>query len=658
MQEEPSKICRVALYARVSTDEQRDGQTIDSQIAELDRFARDKGWQITGLYKDDGWSGTILDRPELDRLRDDGSKGLFNVALVNDVDRLARDVSHLGIVKRDLLRHNVQIVFRKLPAEQSPTHNLMVNILGSFAEFERELILDRTRRGRRHKVEVRKQFPGGLAPYGFRYVPKDKSLSKDGYLEIVPAEATIVRQMFSWVDQEGLSARKIVQRLASMNAAPRKNGERWGKSSVLRILRSETYAGVWHYNKHESCEPRTPARVNRYRKSLKSSVRVRPRSDWLPLTLPQKMRLIGRDQWLRVQQQLTRNIAFSPRNSKHQYVLKGLVKCGGCSASYVGEPCHGKYYYRCSARCKKLPVIKQEYLDATVWSSIEGAILNPELIADHIEKFRASRAVMTDQRRTEQSEIAGARAELQAEEARILEAYRKSIITPEQLGVQLQQINARKAILKTRVIYISRDVGARDAAISKRSVEDWCQQAAIGLKRFTDQDRQKFIRLVVNDIVFEGERIRIRGVIPVQTSQGDSRSLDTTVRQENTYVSQSRTAGTAARRRGRSPAVSDDRIAAKAVDHHDRNPSYGFSFELVRSLLRQPPPLQERLDITVVQVLLNQRPSASLKELCDQVQSSQGFAVSITSMSRILRRIGLSYRERRIAEDRPLDSAA
>jgi Recombinase/Resolvase, N terminal domain len=135
-------------------------------------------------------------------------------------------------------RKAVQVVFRKLPAEQSPTHNLMVNILGSFAEFERELILDRTRRGGRHKVEVRKQFLGGLAPYGFRYVE----------------EATIVRQMFEWVDKQGLSSRKIVQRLSSMNAPPRKKGKRWGKSSVLRILRSETYAGVWHYNKHEGCE--------------------------------------------------------------------------------------------------------------------------------------------------------------------------------------------------------------------------------------------------------------------------------------------------------------------------------------------------------------------------------------------------------------------
>src|SRR2546426_5634343 len=66
----------------------------------------------------------------------------------------------------------VRVVFRKLPSEASPTHNLVVNILGSFAEFEWELIADRTRRGRRHKVEVRKQYLGSNTAYGYRYIPQ------------------------------------------------------------------------------------------------------------------------------------------------------------------------------------------------------------------------------------------------------------------------------------------------------------------------------------------------------------------------------------------------------------------------------------------------------------------------------------------------------
>src|SRR5258708_7024220 len=116
---------KVALYARVSSEEQREGQTIDSQLAELERFVSDNGWCVAGIYKDEGWSGAMLARPELDRLRDDATKGLFNTVLINDVDRLARDVTHLGVLKRDLERQGLQVVFRKLPAETSPTYNLM-----------------------------------------------------------------------------------------------------------------------------------------------------------------------------------------------------------------------------------------------------------------------------------------------------------------------------------------------------------------------------------------------------------------------------------------------------------------------------------------------------------------------------------------------------
>lgn len=239
---------RVALYVRVSTEEQREGQTMDSQIAELKRFADAHGWVIVNSYKDDGWSGSVMARPELDRIRDDARGGQFEAVLVNDVDRLARDVAQLGIIKRDLERHGVRLIFRKLPSEASPISNLLVNILGSFAEFERELIIDRTRRGRRHKVEARKLYLGSNTAYGYRYVAMERINGKPGDLKIEPREAEVVRLMFDWVDTEGLSARRVAGRLNERRVSPRKSAM-WGNSSVLRILHNEMYAELWHYNK-------------------------------------------------------------------------------------------------------------------------------------------------------------------------------------------------------------------------------------------------------------------------------------------------------------------------------------------------------------------------------------------------------------------------
>src|ERR1035438_6420109 len=244
MAEFPEASIRLAMYARVSTEEQREGQNIDSQIAELERFSREKGWPIVETYKDEGWSGGVMERPELDRLRDDAQKGVFDAVLINDVDRLARDVSHLGVIKRDLEKKGVKVIFRKLPADTSPTYNLMVNILGSFAEFEREMIADRTRRGRRHKVEVRKQYLGSNTSYGYRYTPKDRLAGKEGILELAAEEAAVVRKMFEWVDQDGLSARRVLNRLNELRISPKKGAAQWAKSSVLRILRSEMYAGT------------------------------------------------------------------------------------------------------------------------------------------------------------------------------------------------------------------------------------------------------------------------------------------------------------------------------------------------------------------------------------------------------------------------------
>jgi site-specific DNA recombinase len=279
---------RAVLYCRVSTEEQREGHTIQSQIAELERFANTKQWSVTDIYQDDGWSGAILARPALDRLRDDASRGQFDLVLLNDVDRLARDVTHLGVIKRDLERHGVRVIFRKLPGEQSPTHNLLVNILGSFAEFEKELISDRTRRGRRHKVEVRKQFLGSIPPYGYEYVSRAQSSSGEGILRINPEEGGVVHTMYRWVSDEGLSAQRVVRRLNEGNLKPRKGGSRWAKSSVLRILRTEIYAGTWYYNKHQLCEPRRKT-THGYRRSLRTSSRLRPRADWIPVELPENL---------------------------------------------------------------------------------------------------------------------------------------------------------------------------------------------------------------------------------------------------------------------------------------------------------------------------------------------------------------------------------
>ena len=506
---------RLAIYARVSTEEQREGQNIDSQVAELERFSREKGWPITGIYKDEGWSGGVMERPELDRLRDDAQKAVFDAVLINDVDRLARDVAHLGVIKRDLERHGIKVIFRKLPTDTSPTYNLMVNILGSFAEFERELITDRTRRGRRHKVEVRKQYLGGNTSYGYRYVPMDRVAGREGVLEIIPDEATVVRRMFEWVDCEGLSARRVLHRLNEREIPPKKAAATWAKSSVLRILRNEMYAGTWHYNKFQGCEPLNPSAGPRYRKRTKCSVRQRPRGEWLPLTLPDALQLVSRDRWDRVQRQIAQNLTFSPRNEKHAYLLKGLVRCGGWGARYTGDPCHGKFYYRCIARCKKMPTIREDVLNEAVKTAVARVMVDPDVILEPLRQLENAEAHDAKTRDTEARRIDQEVQRLGVEEQRVVDAYRTGLISPPQLGHQLEQLKARRAAIDLQRAEFDQQA-ALPADEVEKAVTDYCAEAARNLGNFTDDEWRQLLRTIIQRVVYHGNRATIQGRIPIE----------------------------------------------------------------------------------------------------------------------------------------------
>jgi site-specific DNA recombinase len=497
---------RVALYCRVSTEEQREGQTIESQTAELEKFAADKGWTVVGTYKDDGWSGSLIARPELDRLRDDASKALFQAVLINDVDRLARDVTHLGVIKRDLERHGVRVVFRKLPGEQSPTQNLLVNILGSFAEFEKELIADRTRRGKRHKVEVRKEYLGSCPPYGFRYVPKQAANSEPGRLEIIPEEAEVVRRMYAWVDEDGLSAQKVVSQLNRLGVSAKRGGYQWQKSTVRRVLRNEIYAGVWHYNKHRRAEPRrTPRRS--YRKSPMSSTRLRPKSEWLPVPLPEALRIVDRVRWSRVQEQINRNIIFSPRNSRHEYLLRGLVRCGACKAAYVGEPSHGRFAYRCSKRCKAYSSIREQYLNDTVWNAVAYALQNPQVILEGVKSIVTAREAASST--GVDTDLGKKMAQIGVEEARVVEAYRLEVLSAEQLARELAALKQRRMLLAS----LNADRSAEKKSLPRRSLEQYCEIASQRIKTLDWPKRRIVLRQLLKEILFEGTRVRIAGVI-------------------------------------------------------------------------------------------------------------------------------------------------
>lgn len=501
---------RAALYARVSTEEQREGNTIESQIRELEKFAEQNRWTIQGRYIDEGWSGALLARPELDRLRDNASAGLFDVVIVNDVDRLARDVAHLGVIKRDLERKKVRVVFRKLPAASDPMSNLMVNILGSFAEFERELIADRTRRGMRHKAEVRKEYVGCVAPYGYRYTKKSLS-GGVGILDINPDEAEVVRWVFKWVAEEGLSSQKIADRLTRLKVPTRRGGLIWQGCSVYKILRNETYIGIWAYSKKEACEPAKPRKLGPYRKK-RTSRRPKPKSEWLRVALPEELHLITPTLWAVVQRQIDKNPKFSPRNVKFKYLLQGLLQCEFCSARLRGTYCKDQYgtytYYTCARRCGKLRWIPRSDVENAVWNRVKSSLLDPAYLESRTAA--ALKRISGEGREIEQRQKDVSLKDLEEQQANVFRSYQNDRISSQQLGEALEQLRKQRVqILSTPV-----DNTAHDAADIRATVSHYCEQVKSQLEGTTFETRQHILRQLVNTITANNEFVRIIGAIP------------------------------------------------------------------------------------------------------------------------------------------------
>jgi len=183
---------RVAIYVRVSTQRQAQTQTIDQQLDRLRAVAAGRGWALPDdhVFRDDGYSGSSLRRPGLDRLRDLASLARLDVILVTDPDRLARNYVHQVLMLEELQRHGYRVEFADRPLSDDPHDQLLLQLRGAVAEYERTLIAERTRRGRLHKLRSGQLLPWTRTPYGYRVDP-DRPRDPAG-VRLEPAEAATV----------------------------------------------------------------------------------------------------------------------------------------------------------------------------------------------------------------------------------------------------------------------------------------------------------------------------------------------------------------------------------------------------------------------------------------------------------------------------------
>lgn len=233
---------RVALYARVSTNRQQERGTIASQLAALRTAAEGFGDQIAAEFSDDGHSGTRLDRPALDRLRDAAAAGVFERVLCLCADRLARSYVHQVLILEELQRFEVDVRFLEGPVPgDDPQANLLIQMQGVIGEYEHAKIAERMRRGRLHRARQGEVCWSKIA-YGYRRAREREE--GPARLEIFEPEAQIVRFIFHAFTEEGCTVRGIARELYERGVPSPEGRPTWVNATLGRLLRNEIYAGT------------------------------------------------------------------------------------------------------------------------------------------------------------------------------------------------------------------------------------------------------------------------------------------------------------------------------------------------------------------------------------------------------------------------------
>lgn len=386
-----------AIYARVSKEEKEDqpGFSLPGQIHACLRYAETYSLQVEPehIFQDD-FTGKAASRPGLDALQEVLASRRIQALIVANIDRLGR--SHYDKVQlfRELERHGVTLChLGTAPGQKSRDHQLLINLLSLFSDFEHSIILERMERGRRARASAgypRKQ----KVPFGYRWVEellpdgstyqqaREKRHSRGTYA-IEPEEAAIVLKIFHWYTAKGWPAYRIAQELNRLGV-PTMRDQRgyarrqhavagWCRSSVQHILSNQDYLGTQVYGKRTVVARKAngkPARMG-----------LTPEESWIPVRIPA---LITPAVFQRAQEQAASNKNLYAKRRKYTHLFgAGRVTCGVCKLHMGGALNHGRVYYRCNAQQGSPHVCRRQFsgrlLEEVVWREIQARFSDPSV---------------------------------------------------------------------------------------------------------------------------------------------------------------------------------------------------------------------------------------------------------------------------------------
>ena len=511
---------RAVLYARVSTDEQADkGYSLPSQLDACRKYAERLGYVVVAEFQED-YTGAVpmYERPEGKKLSEMLKRRDADVVVAYCIDRYYRDHVDLLVSVRQWLRAGIEIHACDMGKVESE-YDIVLLIKGWQGSDERKKIIERTSRGRNGKASAGKVVGNGKAPYGYKYAT--------GVFVIVATEAKTVRLIYRWYavgDETGvpLSAYRIAERLGAMGipAPSASDGVKrrlvrgtniWRIVTIMRILKSETYAGVWHYGK---------------RIGANGKGGQRPESEQITVQVPA---LIDRATWEATQARIEYNKQMSKRNGKREYLLRGRVRCAQCEHLMAGNSLkNGKHrYYRCARQyfaklgeraCVKIRV-NADVIEPQVWKYVLSVMTNPKRFRKALRNAQKAEQRASESRHDQLEIVTEQIAESEAEAAKLAEAVKN--VKGGAVGKALQEKIDRLEILYLQQIHKRDEL---QAGLSAQRLTDENMAKALrfredimaGLQNPTFEDKRRALELLqVEVIVTVDKKASVKCLVPV-----------------------------------------------------------------------------------------------------------------------------------------------
>ena len=525
---ETNQSTRAAIYARVSSEQQEKEGTIESQLEAVYERVQEDGMDIEPQLRfiDNGYSGTTLVRPALERLRDQAAAGTFDRLYVLNPFRFARKYAYQVLVIEELQSCGVEIVFLNHNFGKDPEENLLLQVQGMIAEYERAKILERSRRGKLYAARRGSVNVLSGAPYGYKYISRFEGNGEAAY-QIVLEEAKVVRQVFEWVGRGGYSMGKVCKCLNQREILTRTGKSCWDRSVIWAMLKNPAYKGMAAYGKTRIGEMRPRLRAQRGASEF-------PRRAYSKYDVPEEERIlipvppiVGEPLFDAVQEQLAENKKRNRQRKRGaRYLLQGLLVCNKCGYSYYGKPvgrsaAKGKkrdyVYYRCIGSdahrfggqrvCSNRPV-RSDFLEQAVWEDVCAMLSNPNRIEE--EYHRRLTASKKETKWTEATHVHSAVSKIKRGISRLIDSYQDGLLEKEEFEPRIRKAKERLHNLEQEL----REQESKEEQLNSLQLiigrmKEFSEKVTNGLREADWMTRREITRAIVKEIRIDEEEVKI-----------------------------------------------------------------------------------------------------------------------------------------------------